>query len=398
MAPNRPQRLFLHADMDAFYASVEQRDRPELRGQPVLVAFDAPRSVVTTASYEARPFGVGSAMPLATAKQRCPQALIVAPRLAHYRDVSAQIFGIFHRYAPLVQGLSLDEAFLDITGTERVHGTVESLVDNLRRDVWNETQLTVSVGVADSMFVAKVASDLNKPNGSYIVPPGTSAQLLAPMPIERLWGVGKKTALRLRDLGLFRIGDVAEASPDWLRRTLGSQGPLLGQLARGFDEREVIPDRDPQSVGAEHTLQQDVVRKTEIWPWLIRAADEVSGRLRAQQLLAGGLRLKLKTAAFAVHGRQHRLVQPTASAADLLSLARTLLDDWHEGEPVRLVGLTAYDLRAANAPTQLDLFAAPAVQQNHRLDAALDALRQRFGEAAVVRGSALGVHEVRRKD
>lgn len=391
-------RLFLHADMDAFYASVEQRDRPELRGKPVLVAFDAPRSVVTTASYEARPFGVGSAMPLETAKKRCPQAIIVAPRLDHYREVSRQIFAIFHRYAPLVQGLSLDEAFVDITGTERVHGSVEALVHNLRREVHEQTQLTVSVGVADSMFVAKVASDLNKPNGFCIVPPGTSAQLLAPMPVERLWGVGKKTALRLRDLGLFRIGDVADASPDWLRRVLGSQGPHLVALARGHDPREVIPDRDPQSIGAEHTLLHDVVRKPDIWPWLIRAADEVSARLRSQQLVAGGLRLKLKTAAFAVHGRQHRLIQPTASAADLLQLAKTLLDEWQEGEAIRLIGLTAYDLKPSTAPQQLDLFATTVVQQNHRLDAALDALRGRFGAAAVVRGSALGQQVLRRKD
>ncbi|MBI5609875.1 MAG: DNA polymerase IV [Deltaproteobacteria bacterium] len=380
-------RSILHADMDAFYAAVEQRDDPALRGKPVLVAFDSPRSVVTTASYEARPFGVGSAMPLAQAKRRCPQAIVVPPRFAQYQAVSAQIFEIFGSLSPLVEGLSLDEAFIDLTGTRGLWGSAEEAARRLKELVWTETGLRVSVGVAACKFVAKVASDLRKPDALVVVPAEQTQAFLAPLPVSRLWGVGEKSVPKLQSLGLRTIGDVAAADRAWLVRALGSHGPFLPDLALGRDERPVVPDRDAKSIGSEQTLMVDAVGRDAIWPHLIEAADTIAFRLRREHLRAGGVRVKLKTADFQLVTHQARVAPPTSSARALLATAAELLPRFDLRLPYRLVGLAAWDLRPDSEPVQPDLFTDRERQRDERLDKALDAVRDRFGRTALRRAS-----------
>jgi DNA polymerase IV len=252
--PDRWPRTILHADMDAFYAAVEQHDRPELRGRPILVGHPGPRSVVTTASYEARPFGVGSAMPMAEARRRCPQAIVVPPRFTRYEAVSRQVRAVFDAFSPVVEPLSLDEAFLDLTGSEGLLGPPGKIAGDLKAAVREATGLTVSVGAAPSKYVAKVASDVGKPDGLVVVAPSEVRAFLAPLPIRRLWGAGPKTAVRLEAMGLATLGEVASCEPGRLEAALGSLGPHLWRLARGEDERPVIAEREASSIGYERTL------------------------------------------------------------------------------------------------------------------------------------------------
>jgi DNA polymerase-4 len=251
-------RTILHADMDAFYASVEQLDNPQLRGKPLLIGVDHPRSVVSTASYEARPFGVGSAMPMVEAKRRCPQAIIVPPRMQRYAEVSEQIMTVFHDFSPHIEPLSLDEAFVDLTGSERLLGPPDVVAHNLKAAVKRATGgLNVSVGVSGCKYVAKVASDVNKPNGLLVVPPDEMVAFLAPLPVSRLWGVGKRGEEQLKNLDLRTIGDVANADPLWLKQRLGSMGVHVYALAHADDPRGVVSDREAVSISSEETLDVD---------------------------------------------------------------------------------------------------------------------------------------------
>ncbi|HTJ83684.1 MAG TPA: DNA polymerase IV [Polyangiaceae bacterium] len=250
----RPPRQILHVDMDAFYASVEQRDDPNLRGRPVVVGGRSMRSVVCTASYEARPFGVRSAMPMAEALRRCPDAIVIPPRMGHYAEVSGEIMAILERYTPLVEALSLDEAFLDVSESRALFGSGAEIAAKIRADIARETRLTASAGVATNKFIAKVASDMNKPDGITIVEPGTETSFLAPLPVERMWGVGPKAADKLRRAGLRTLGDLAGASSKRLATVVGSSwGEAIRDLARGLDVRDVVPDRRAVSIGAEET-------------------------------------------------------------------------------------------------------------------------------------------------
>lgn len=385
----RWHRIILHADMDAFYASVEQHDDPALRGRPVLVGGKGRRSVVAAASYEARPFGCRSAMPMGEALRRCPDAVVVTPRIARYAEVSACIMNVFHDFSPLVEPLSLDEAFLDMTGSLRLFGPPDEMGRRLKAAVREATDgLTISVGASVTKFVAKVASDLQKPNGLTVVAPGDVRSFLAPLPVSRLWGVGEKTLPRLQELGLACMGDVAAAPPHVLR-TLGSLGDHLRRLAVGDDPREVIPDRDPKSVGAEVTLEHDAVGAAALRPHLLRAADTIARRLRADGWVAGGVRVKLKTARFLLCTRQSALRAPTDAASEILEAVDHLLGDFDLTIPMRLVGLAAYDLRPNDAPIQADLFLDAAHARTQRLDQTVDALKARFGKDAVRRASDL---------
>src|SRR5690606_17777249 len=245
-------RKILHVDMDAFFASVEQRDDPRLRGKPVVVGGASRRGVVAAASYEAREFGVRSAMPMAEALRRCPRLIVVPPRGDRYGEVSARVFDVFHAYTPLVEGLSIDEAFLDVTASRSLFGDGPTIARRIKQDVLDATGLTCSAGVAPCKFVAKIASDMEKPNGLTVVA-GDVAAFLAPLPIERMWGIGPKTAPTLRRLGYATLGDLARADPAALERALGSWGPEVRELARGNDPRDVVPDREAKSIGAECT-------------------------------------------------------------------------------------------------------------------------------------------------
>ena len=383
-------RIVLHADMDAFYAAVEQLDRPELRGKALLIGGTGPRGVVSTASYEARPFGVGSAMPMAVARRRCPHAVVLPPRFGRYQAVSRTVMRTLGDFSPLVEPLSLDEAFVDMTGCEALFGAPRAMGEAVRRAVREATGLTVSVGVSATKYVAKVASDCRKPDGLTVIGPDEVAGFLHPLPIDRLWGVGPRTRSRLKARGLDTIGDVAATPPDTLERWLGSLGAHA--LAHGRDDRAVVPEREAKSIGSEHTLDADVVGEAAIRPWLLRAADTVARRLRGEGLDAAGVRVKLRTSDFRLHTRQTVLAGATHATRPIVEAAESLLHEFDLGAPVRLVGVAAFDLREGGGGHvhQLDLFDAPRREHDQRLDRTLDVVHERFGEGALTRARHLG--------
>ena len=380
-------RAVLHVDMDAFYASVEQRDRPELRGKPVVIGGDGPRSVVSTASYEARVFGVKSAMPGVIARRLCPQAIFLPVRMAHYVEVSRKLMHIFSRFSPTVEPLSLDEAFLDATGTEALFGTAAELAWSVQRAVREELALPCSVGVASNKFVAKVASDFKKPAGIVVVSPGEERAFLAPMPVERLWGVGPKTAERLRADGYDVIADVAAADPQLLHSRYGGLGHHLHALANGHDDRPVDDERERKSLGAERTLDVDISGVDAVRRQLGPLFEEVASGLRKANLRAGGVRLKIKYSDFHRMSREQLLAEPALDSASLRVAIEHLLPKLDLQRPIRLVGLTATHLVAADAPRQASLFEAPQTARSEALGRALDAINGKLGKGSIVRGT-----------
>ena len=396
----RWDRVVLHADMDAFYAAVEQLDDPSLRGKPILVGPPSGRGVVLTASYEARPFGVGSAMPMSRARRRCPDAVVVPPRFRRYVEISKRVMGVFGDFSPRVEALSLDEAFLDMTGAERIFGPPDAMGRALKAAVRQVTGgLTVSVGASGTKYVAKVASDFAKPDGLTVVPPDEARSFLAPLPISRLWGAGPKTTARFEALGLRTIGEVAAADPDWLTRQLGSAGAHFHRLARAVDPRGVRGGYARKSVGSDRTLQQDVSSVEEVQLHLRRSADAIGRRLRDKGIVARGVRVRLKTASFQLLSRQRRLRSPTDVGARLYEQGAGLLERFPWDEPFRLVGMAAYDLAPRDGPGQLELFAAAAAgaaagtdataPADRRIEVALDRIRKRFGPGAAHRAEDL---------
>ena len=384
-------RIILHADMDAFYAAVEQLDRPELRGKALLIGGTGPRGVVSTASYEARPFGVGSAMPMGLARRRCPHAIVLPPRFERYHAVSKVVMRTLGTFSPLVEPLSLDEAFVDMTGCEALFGEPGAMGEAVRRAVFEATGLTVSVGASTTKYVAKVASDARKPDGLTVVGPHEVTGFLHPLPIDRLWGVGPRTRARLRARGLDTIGDVAAAPPENLERWFGNLGAHVHALAHGRDDRAVIPERDAKSIGSENTLDTDIVGEAAIRPWLLRAADTVARRLRTEGLTARGVRVKLRTADFRLHTRQTVLGTATHATRAIVEAAERLLHEFDSSVPVRLVGVAAFDLREGGGGEvhQLDLFDAAHEEHDERLDRTLDVVHERFGEGALTRARHL---------
>ena len=381
-------RIVVHADMDAFYASIEQLDNPSLRGKALLVGSPSGRGVVLTASYEARPFRVGSAMPMALARRRCPHAIIVPPRFDRYTQVSRQIMTAFGRFSPTVEPLSLDEAFIDMTGAEGIFGAPAEMGRRIREAVQEITGgLTASVGVSGTKYVAKVASDHRKPDGLTIVAQTHARAFLAPLPISRLWGAGPKVAARLESLGFRTIGQIAAADPQALSRRLGSLGPHFHRLAQAVDDRAIVSHRGAESIGSERTLSDDISDPDEIKRHLRRSADAIGRRLRAKRLQARGVRVKLKTRSFRSMTRQTRLSRPTDVAQVIYEAGVNLLTEFDLGESFRLVGMAGFDLVRPDDPIQLDLFEAPVRQR--RLEATMDAVRQRFGPDAVRRAEDL---------
>ncbi len=383
-------RMIVHADMDAFYAAIEQLDDPKLRGRPLLVGSDSRRGVVLTASYEARPSGAGSAMPMQRARRLCPEALVVPPRFERYQQVSELVMDALANFSPLVEPLSLDEAFLDMTGTTRLFGDAAAIGRRIKATVLEATNgLTVSVGVSSTRFVAKVASGFKKPDGLTIVPPDEMRAWLAPLAVSNLWGAGPKTTERLRSLGFETIGQLAGSDPATLERSLGELGRRFFALASGVDAREVVGSRRASSVGSERTLNVDVTAHDEIAAYLRLSADAIAQRLRRSKRRARGVRIKLKRTDFRVLTRQGVLSEPTDVAAVLFGRAKALLDEVREPGPFRLVGLAAYDLDApAAAASQPDLVPA-AGGRARRLETAVDALVDRFGSGVVKRAGDL---------
>ncbi len=381
--------LVLHADLDAFYASAEQLDDPSLRGKPVIVGPRSRRGVVLTASYEARPFGVGSAMPMARALRLCPDAVVVSPRMDRYVDLSKQVMAVFCDFSPSVEALSLDEAFLDMTGAEHIFGPPTAMGSKLRDAVKQATGLTISVGISSTKYVAKVASAVGKPDGLLVVPPDGALDFLAPLPIRRLWGVGPKTAPRLEAIGLHRIGDIQRADPAWLRHELGPLGDHVHALAMARDRRRVARRRAARSIGSQRTLEHDVADPADIARHLRRAADRVGARLRRKQLRARGVRVALKTTRFDLLSRQVQLRQATDVSDTLYKAAVDQLVRFDHPGPFRLVGLAAFDLEPSTAPRQVGLFADDSARRR-RLEHATDLLVERFGPGVVRRADDLG--------
>jgi DNA polymerase-4 len=389
------QRVVLHVDLDAFYASVEQRDDPSLRGRPVMVGGPPPRGVVAAASYEARRFGVRSAMATAIALQRCPHLVLVRPRMGHYAEISAAFFGILRDCSPLVEGLSLDEAFLDVTGEERLLGDGAAIARRIKDRVRAELRLVASVGVADCKFVAKVASDLGKPDGLVVVPPGGSAAFLAPLPIGRLWGVGEVTEQSLAALGLRAIGDLARAGEAVLTAGLGAvRAAWLLALARGEDDRPVEPERTAVSLGAEETFDVDYRDTADLEPHLLGQADRACARARAHGMRARTITVKVKYADHELVTRRTTLPRPTADGRLVGRIACRLLREVPAiaRRGVRLTGVSLSGLEEREAPRQL-LFDEKEAERGEALGEALDRIQARFGGGAVRRAVHLGAHE-----
>jgi DNA polymerase IV len=388
-SPRGWPRTIVHADMDAFYAAIEQLDDPKLRGKPLLIGPDTPRGVVLTASYEARPFGVGSAMPMQRARRLCPQALIVPPRFERYQEVSKQIMDAFGAFSPQVEALSLDEAFIDMTGSERLFGPPETIGVRIKSAVREATGgLSASVGISGTRFVAKVASGYQKPDGLTIVPQERARDWLAPLSVENLWGAGVKTAARLRAAGFHTIGDVAVADVETLAGQFGAMGRRFHAIANAMDPRAVEGARSARSLGSERTLATDVSAHRELRLYLRAAAETVAQRLRRRHLCAGGLRIKLKRADFQLLTRQDRLTAPTDVSAVMAAKAAELLRQVDDPGPFRLVGLAVFDIVEADADSQLALW-APMGSRDRSLETAIDALESRFGAGAVQRGGEL---------
>lgn len=376
------ERVILHVDLDAFFAAVEQRDHPELRGKPVIVGGrPTDRGVVSTCSYEARAFGVRSAMPLRTAAALCPQGIFVPVNGRAYQAESRTVMAILRRFTPLVQPVSIDEAFLDVTGSHALFGDGPTIARRIKDAIHEETRLTASVGVARTKLVAKIASDLRKPDGLVVVVPGEEAAFLAPLPISRLWGVGEKTAAALGDVGVRTIGDLAALPRDVLERRFGKHGASLADRARGIDPDPVATGEAAKSIGHEHTFDVDTSDPEVIERTLLGMADGVAGRLRSSGLHAATITLKLRDAAFRTISRQATLPEPTDLADPIYHAALGLLRRELRGQRIRLVGVTASNFRDRE---QLALFASEDPRR-HRAAEALDTIRRKYGARAVTR-------------
>ena len=373
----------IHLDLDAFFASVEQLDDPGLRGRPVIVGGTSGRGVVCAASYEARRFGVRSAMPTAEARRRCPDGVFLSPRFDRYSELSRAVFGIYRRYTPQVEPLSLDEAFLDVTASRALHGEPEAIAAAVKREVRGGTGLTVSAGVADCKMAAKIASDLGKPDGLVVVPPGTTATFLAPLPIARLWGVGRVTEQALRALGVATVGDLARFPEQVLAEKFGSQGAHMRALARGDDPRPVVPDEEARSVGAEDTFERDLSGQEALLPQLLDQCVRVARRLREAGLRGRTVTLKIKYADFEQITRRATL---DAATDDWAEIYRAIREDLSRADLSRAVRLTGVGVSGFDEDTaQLGLFGAaqPPGGKRAALNAAIDLLADRYGEGAV---------------
>ncbi len=371
--------------MDAFYASVEQRDFPELRGRPVIVGGHPTRGVVLAASYEVRPTGVRSAMPMAIAMRRAPTAVVVPPRMAAYQAASDAIFRILADVTPLVEPLSLDEAFLDVTASVALFGAPALIATRLRQRIASEVGLPSSAGIAAVKFAAKIASDLAKPNGQREVAPEATRAFIAPLPVARLWGVGKKTEALLLQLGLPRIADIAAADPAWLDRHVPG-GRALWELACGRDPRAVVPDRQAKSIGAEDTFDEDLDDKAAMSAYLHAQALRVGRRLRDAERKGGVVQLKLKMADFRLLTRQTTLAEPTDDGQRIYQTAAGLLAGERLTGKVRLVGVSVHGLTGEAG--QLPLFGRE--RRAGQLNRALDRIADKFGDGTITTADLAG--------
>ncbi len=383
--------MILHADMDAFYASVEERDRPELVGKPVIVGGSPEkRGVVSAANYVARRYGIHSAMPAATAQRLCPQGIFLPPRIDYYAEVSSQIREIFERFTPLVEPLSLDEAFLDVTGSEHLFGPAAEIGRKIKQAIREEIRLVVSVGVAPNKFLAKIASDLKKPDALVVVEPDKVQEFLDPLPVERLWGVGKQGSKVFQRLGIRTIGQLRQWPLDVLQSRFGSSGEHLWQLAHGIDDRAVVPEREAKSISHETTFEQDIDDMEVLRAWLVELTEQVGWRLRRHGLRGRTVQLKVRFADFSMITRSQTLPEPTDITQELWQAADEMLcQRLPAGHlPVRLLGMGVSGLDDTGL-VQGMLFDQETREKQARLDAVTDEVKERFGRGAIRRGSSL---------
>lgn len=377
------RRWIMHVDMDAFFASVEQRDDPALQGKPVIVCGKSRRSVVATASYEARAFGVHSAMPLSQAKRLCPHGCFVAPRFEAYREASDAIHQVMLHYADAYEPISLDEAFLDISGMGSQYPTLGSIGRAIKEEIRCAVHLTASVGIAPNKFLAKMASDMNKPDGLCIIPYGREQEVLAPLPVRRLWGVGSVTEKKLLAAGLRTIADIQEAAPEKLSALLGNQGPLLKALSLGIDERPIISSRQVKSIGDESTYEYDLTDRRAIDREIAIHSDIVAQRLRRHDLAARTISLKIRFASFKTIMRSLSLEEGTNLQETIDSACQTLLSRIPLTEGIRLIGVTASNL---GAPLSIPSLFSDKEEKRARAAKAMDSIQQKYGRKALRKG------------
>jgi DNA polymerase-4 len=383
-------RTILHVDMDAFYASVEQRDHPEYRGKPVIVGSDPKngkgRGIVATCSYEARKFGIHSAQPISQAWKLCPQGIYLLPDMEKYARVSSRIMGLLFEFTDLLEQLSIDEAFLDVTGSERLFGSGIEIGRKVKESIFRELQLTASVGVAANKFVAEVASDMQKPDGLVVVEAGREREFLAPLPIRRLWGVGPKTETHLKEIGLETIGQVTGMQQSELVARLGKTGAYLWQLSHGIDDRPVAPEEGFKSIGHENTFEQDTADSELINKTVLNLVQRVAQRLREKGARARTISVKYREADFSTYTRRITLSEPVDTAEKIFPVAVKLLKTLlRENVLVRLIGVYGSNLEIASSGKQMDLFEESP--KDRKLAAAIDDIAQRFGDNAITRAA-----------
>ena len=384
-------RWIIHVDMDAFYASIEERDHPELAGQPVIVGGPCRRGVVSASSYEARKYGITSAMPIAQALRLCPKGIFLPCDMTRYVEVSGRIRAIFESYTPVVEPLSLDEAFLDVTGSLALHGDAPTIGRDIKTRIRRELDLPASVGVAPNKFLAKLASDIDKPDGFVVVAPDHVEDFLAALPVERIPGVGEMGQKILHELGVSTIAQLRSIPVELLLNRLGSFGYTLEDLAHGRDDSPVVPDAAAKSIGAERTFPHDIGDPDAVAEVLRSLAENVGRRLRREKLKAGRVEVKVRLAHFATSTRSRTLREPTSVDKVLIDTALALLHERLERSinEVRLVGVQAGKL-APSTFTQLDLFGDPTDDKHRSIDSAVDRIRDRFGRGSIRRGAGGG--------
>jgi DNA polymerase-4 len=388
-----PRRI-LHVDMDAFYASVEQRDNPELRGKPLVVGGGSDRGVVAAASYESREFGIRSAMPIREARRRCPHLVQVRPRMNHYQSVSRRVFEVFREFTPLVEGLSLDEAFLDVTGSIALFGDEITIARSIKTRIRERTGLTASVGAAPNKLVAKIASDLDKPDGLVVIDEDRLQSVLDPLPAAVIPGIGRVTLQKLRQAGIQTIADLRTAPDPVLDRIFGRYARRMRERASGIDRRPVVAERRDKSISAEETFDVDLDDSAVLDRKLLALVERSGTRMRARDLVAGTVHVKIRQADFTTFTRQQPLTPPANTTERLYAAARQLLSTWRRenpGQRIRLLGVGGSDFSPA---MQQDLFAGTPDESGTDIDRTVDDIRTRFGSAALGRARTLGKDQI----
>jgi len=381
--------MILHIDMDAFYASVEQLDNPWLKGKCVIVGGTSNRGVVSASSYEARRFGVRSAMPIFQARQKCPDGVFVPPRMERYKEVSKKIMAILREFSPQVEVVSIDEAYMDVSGSQRLHGDPETVAMNIKNEIKKKLGLACSVGVAPGKFLAKVASDMDKPDGLTIIQPQEVHQFVESLPVQKVPGVGKKTFLQLESMGIKTLGDVNKFPDKMLLDRLGKFGHRLIELASGRDHSTVTPWSPHKSVSSERTLGEDTRDKKLLHKYLLKQSEEVARQLRKANFRARTITLKLKHADFKQFTRSKTISTPTRSSETIYQHAASLLDNYELTQKIRLIGVGTSGFKSAGQPVQLDLFdrVKKSDQTWEKVDRTLESITNKFGRDAIKRGT-----------